>query len=183
MLEKLCKAGEKLKIVAVLYTQFEVHPEDTARFGPHLWKFWLEEAVGVNGDAHPDLNWTLLRLPEVMLIYAEASNEVSGPTQSAYDQVNLIRIRAELPLLSGLTKEEFREAIWRERYHELCYENKSYFDIQRTRKAYNLATGNFEDALSYQNESFTTFTEKYMLWAIPQTEIDANPNLTQNSGW
>lgn len=151
--------------------------------GYALYKFWLTEAAGPNGDGNSDENWTLLRLPEVMLIYAEASNEINGPTQSAYDEINLIRSRANLPSLSGLTKDEFREAIWRERYHELAFENKSFFDIQRTRKAYNLGTGHFEDALSYKNESGVTFNEQYLLWPIPQTEIDANPKLVQNVGW
>lgn len=151
--------------------------------GYALYKFWLVEAAGINGDRNSDENWTLLRLPEVMLVYAEASNEVNGPTQSAYDQVNLIRSRAELPPLSGLTKDEFREAIWKERYHELAYENKAYFDIQRTRKAYNLSTGHFEDVLTYKNESGVIFNEQYLLWPIPQTEIDANPKLQQNPGW
>lgn len=108
---------------------------------------------------------------------------MEGPTDYAYSQINKIRIRANLPSLSGLTKEEFREAIWRERYHELAYENKSYFDIQRTRKVYNLATGKFEDAPAYVNELGVTFTEQYMLWPIPQKELDANRNLEQNPGW
>ena len=154
------------------------------KFGEYaLYKFWLLEAAGPNGDRNSDENWTLLRLPQVMLVYAEASNEVNGPTQEAYDQVNLIRKRAELSPLSGLTKDEFREAIWRERYHELCYENKSYFDIQRTHKAFNTSTGHFEDALSFKNESGVIFNEQYLLWPVPQSEIDVNPNLKQNPGW
>ena len=159
------------------------NPGQTVQFLPHLWKFWLVEALGVDGDEKPDLNWTILRLPEVILIHAEASNEANGPSQYAYDKVNLIRTRAELPDLAGLSKEDFKKAIWRERYHELAYENKSYFDIQRTRKVYNLATGDFENAIGYKNESFTTFTEKYMSWPIPLMEISANPNLIQNTGW
>lgn len=160
-------------------------PTTNIEFGEFaLYKFWLVEAAGINGDAKSDINWTLLRLPEVILIYAEASNELNGPTQATYDQVNLIRDRAELAPLSGLSKSEFREAIWRERYHELCFENKAYFDIQRTHKVYNLAKGNFEDAFTYVNESGAKFNEQYMLWPIPQSEIDANPKLLpQNAGW
>ena len=67
-----------------------------------------------------------------MLIYAEATNEVSGPTPEAYAQVNAIRKRADLAPLAGLSKDAFRQAIWKERAHELCFENKAYFDIQRT---------------------------------------------------
>ena len=153
-------------------------------FGEYaLYKFWLVEAAGPNGDANSDENWTLLRLPEVMLIYAEASNEINGPTQKAYDQVNLIRTRAELPDLENLSKETFREAIWRERYHELAFENKAYFDIQRTHRAYNLQTGTFEDVFTFVNESGVKFTEQYLLWPIPQSEMDANSRLEQNTGW
>lgn len=95
-----------------------------------------------------------------------------------------IRRRAQISDLEGLTKNEFREAIWRERYHELCFENKVFFDIQRTRRAYNLTTGDFPDILTYQNESGITFTEKYLLWPIPTNQIDINPNLLpQNPGW
>ncbi len=151
--------------------------------GYALYKFWLVEAAGTNGDRNSDENWTLLRLPEVILVFAEASNEITGPTQLAYDQVDLIRKRAGLSTLAGLTQSEFREAIWKERYHELAYENKAYFDIQRTHKAYNLAADTFVDALSYRNESGVIFDEQYLLWPIPQSEIDANPKLTQNPGW
>lgn len=155
------------------------------QFGEYaLYKYWLVEAAGPGGDANEDQNWTILRLPEVMLTYAEASNEINGPTQTAYDQVNLIRKRANLPNLSALTKEQFREAIWKERYHELAFENKAYFDIRRTRKVYNLIANKFEDAFTYKNESGATFNEKYMLWPVPSSEIDANPKLNpQNPGW
>ena len=154
------------------------------KFAPALYKFWLEEAAGKNGDGNSDENWTLLRLPEVMLIYAEASNEVEGPSAFAYEQINLIRTRANLKPLADLSKDAFREAVWRERYHELAFENKAYFDIQRTHKAYNLKSGKFEDAFTYVNESGVTFNEQYMLWPIPQSEIDANAKLRpQNKGW
>lgn len=154
------------------------------KFGQYaLYKFYLTEAAGITGDMNSDENWTLLRLPEVMLIYAEASNELNGPTQKAFDQINLIRARASLPVLTGLSKDQFREAIWKERYHELAFENKAYFDIQRTQKVYNLKMNSFEDVLSFINESGTKFNQQYLLWPIPQSEIDANKKLTQNTGW
>ena len=156
-------------------------------FGQYaLYKFWLEEAAGPNGDVEGDENWTLLRMPEVMLIYAEASNEVNGPTQKAVDQLAAIRNRALLstPLAGEFTQESFRQAVWRERYHELSYENKAYFDIQRTRKAYDLASDSFVDVIGYTNVSGTAFTEKYLLWSIPQSELDTNPKLLPNNpGW
>lgn len=153
------------------------------KFGVHaLYKYFHKESA-LNRNVNTDENWTLLRLPEVMLIYAEASNEVSGPTQAAYDAINAIRARAKLKPLAGLSKEQFREAIWKERYHELAYENKAYFDTQRTRKAYDVINNKFVDAVGFKNESGATFTSKYLLWGIPQYEINNNKKLTQNEGW
>jgi len=157
----------------------------TITFPPALYKYWLEASSGVNGDLTPDINFTLIRMPEVYLIQAEAANEANGgPTAEAYASLNKVRQRAGLESLSGLSQEEFRQAVWRERYHELCYENKAYFDMLRTRKAYDLANDRFVDLIGYKNESGTTWTEKYLLLPIPQREIQANPNLAPNNpGW
>ena len=118
-----------------------------------------------------------------MLIYAEATNEVSGPTPEAYAQVNAIRKRADLAPLAGLSKDAFRQAIWKERAHELCFENKAYFDIQRTHMYYDVKTNKFVDVIGFKDEGGATWTEKYLLWGIPQSEIDNNKKLTQNPGW
>lgn len=157
-------------------------PSKTIVFGEHcLYKFFHVESA--NGNGICDENWTFLRLPEAMLIYAEASNEVNGPTADAYAQVNAIRARAHLAPLSGLSKDQFREAVWRERYHELAYENKAYFDIQRTHKIYNVNNNTFGDAFSTANEQGVTMKQQYLLWPIPQREINTNKKLTQNTGW
>lgn len=154
----------------------------TVVFGEHaLYKYFhLESALG-NGQS--DENWTFLRLPEAMLIYAEASNEVSGPIPAAYDEVNKIRARAQLAPLSGLTKDQFRQAIWKERYHELAYEDKAYFDIQRTHMIYDVINNKFGDAFTTPNEQGVTMKQQYLLWPIPQREISTNNKLTQNPGW
>jgi hypothetical protein len=156
------------------------------KFGQYaLYKYWMEEAAGPNGDANSDNNWTFLRMPEVMLIYAEASNEISGPSQKAVDQLKAIRTRAGLstPEVAAFIQDAFREAIWKERYHELCYEDKAYFDIQRTHKVYDLKNNRFVDAFSFTNESGAKFDEKYLLWPIPGNERDTNKKLTQNKDW
>jgi hypothetical protein len=167
---------------------FSSYPKDKdpgtiIQFGEHaLYKFFHVESALGNGSS--DENWTLLRLPEAMLIYAEASNEAEGsPNSTAYAQINAIRTRAKLAPLSGLSKDAFREAVWRERYHELAYEDKAYFDIQRTHKVYNVKNNTFGDATSTPNEQGVTMKQQYYLWAIPQREINTNTKLTQNPGW
>lgn len=123
-------------------------------------------------------------MPEVMLIYAEATNEVGAATAKAYAQVNAIRARAKLPALSsGLSQEQFRQAVWKERYHELAYENKACFDIQRTRKTYDMMNNTFVNVVGFKAEVGPAFQEKYLLWGLPSAEISNNNKLTQNPGW
>jgi hypothetical protein len=161
-------------------------PNTIINFGEHcLYKYFHVES-SVSGTANSgkcDENWTFLRLPEAMLTYAEASNEVNGPTADAYAVVNQIRTRANLQPLSGLTKDQFRIAIWKERYHELAFEDKSYFDIQRTHQIYDVKNNTFGPATSTANEQGVTMKEQYFLWPIPQREIATNNKLTQNTGW
>jgi len=158
------------------------NPSQTVNFGTQaLYKYFHVESALGNGVG--DENWTLLRMPEVMLIYAEAINEVSGPNTKAYTQINAIRSRAKLPALSGLSKDAFRTAVWKERYHELAYENKAYFDIQRTRQTYDVKNNQFVNVVGFKGEVGPAFQEKYLLWGIPSAEINNNKQLTQNPGW
>lgn len=153
----------------------------TVEFGSqYVFKFFDTEAATT---AQSDLNWTFMRYPDVLMIYAEASNEVSGPTQAAYDAVNLVRKRAQLPDLAGLAQDSFRTAIWKERYHELAYEDKAWFDMARTRKAYDPVTGNFDDFVGHKFSYGPQLTAKYLLFGIPSREINNNKKLTQNPGW
>lgn len=157
-------------------------PFDTVNFNAHaLYKYFHLESALATADC--DENWTLLRMPEVMLIYAEASNEAGTAPAKAYAQLNAIRSRAKLPALSGLSQDAFRTAVWKERYHELAYENKAYFDIQRTRKAYDVVNNRFVDAVGFKNEVGNAFQSKYLLWGIPTAEINTNNKLTQNPGY
>src|SRR5690606_2753456 len=105
------------------------NPADVVNFGgTYIFKHFDEEAA--MSTIQNDLNWTFLRFAEVLLIYAEAANEVSAsPGLEAYDAINQIRGRADLKALESLSKEQFREAVWKERYYELCFENKAWFDM------------------------------------------------------
>ena len=150
---------------------------------PALYKYYDIDGALVTGQC--DINFTLYRLPEVMFIYAESYTQANGaPDQLSYDLVNAIRSRANLAPISGLSKDDFLQAVWKERIHELCFENKDYFDIQRTHKAFNVKTNRYENYDGFANENGITFTEKYLLWPIPSTETDANPKLLPNNpGW
>ena len=130
-----------------------------------------------------DLNWPLMRYAEILMIYAEAVNEVSTPTPAAYEAVNKIRRRAQLSELSGLSKELFRTAIWKERWYELSYENKTWFDMTRLRKAFNVQTRAFDDFVGHKFSYGPTLQQRELLFPIPTAEIRNNKNLIQNSGY
>jgi starch-binding outer membrane protein, SusD/RagB family len=129
------------------------------------------------------LNWKIYRYAEVLLTYAEAANEAFGPTAEAYDAVNQIRRRANLPDLEGLTQDQLREAIWKERWVELCYENKTWYDMVRLRRAYNVLENRFEDYVGHQFSYGPTVTERELLFPIPTAEVRNNDKLTQNPGY
>ncbi len=139
--------------------------------------------VAQTSTADSDLNWPLIRYADVLLIYAEASNEMNGPSPAAYNAVNAVRSRAELPDLANLSKEEFRESVWKERWYELCFENKTWFDMVRLRKAFDVESKQFEDYVGHRFSYGPTLSERELLFPIPTSEILNNPNLVQNQGY
>jgi hypothetical protein len=141
------------------------------------------DVVAQTTTANSDLNWSLIRYADVLLIYAEASNEVNGPGAKAYDAVNQVRTRATLPNLTGLSKEQFREAIWRERWYELCFENVTWFDMARLRKAFNVETKGFDNYVGHKFSYGPVLTDRELLFPIPSRELRNNPNLIPTKGY
>lgn len=157
---------------------------------PYIYKFFNPIAYGTSGqpgNGVDNLNMHQIRYAEVLLIYAEAKNEVDGPGQEAYDAFKRIRNRAQLttPLLSAYTQQSFREAIWRERWYELCFEGITWFDMVRLRKVFNESTLQFDDFVGHINRSSNQpLQEKHLLLPLPTQEMFDNPNLTpQNLGY
>lgn len=166
------------------YTQYthESNRNQTVDLGGYfIWKHFDE--VAQTTTANSDLNWPVIRYANVLLTYAEAANEVGGPTANVYAAVNAIRARAELDDLSGLTQQTLREAIWKERWYELCFENKTWFDMVRLRKAYDVETKQFEDYVGHRFTYGPVVTERELLFPIPTSEVRNNTNLSQNDGY
>ncbi|WP_242627127.1 RagB/SusD family nutrient uptake outer membrane protein [Olivibacter jilunii] len=142
-------------------------------------------------------NWPLIRLADVYLMYAEASNEVSGPQNDAIELVNRVRHRGNLPPLAPDkvgTKADFFAAIEQERIVELFGEGQRAFDLRRWRKledVFGQAYGEgkwFMDTYGnnwerfFYNEPELTYQRCY-IYQIPETERTRNPNLSQNIPW
>jgi starch-binding outer membrane protein, SusD/RagB family len=142
-------------------------------------------APGTPGSGNSGLNYPLMRYAEVLLIYAEAVNEASGPTAEAHAALKAIRDRAGLatPDIASFTQATFREAVWRERWHELSFEGITWFDMIRLRKVYNAATNTFID-FDGATLNGTTLQSKHLLLPLPAADFRNNPNLAPNNpGW
>jgi len=120
-----------------------------------------------------DLNY--LRLAEVYLIYAEAQARADGsPNSLAYQCVNDIRNRAGLEdLESGLSEDDFCDAVLDEKGWELCGEYSRWFDLVRTEKVAEMNA--LKDATD--NQPVNSITEDCYFAPIPNSEVLLNPLL------
>ena len=144
-----------------------------------------------------DYGWPLMRLADVFLMYAEATNEAYGPLPDAIALVNRIRHRGNLPPLASSktdTKEHFFDAIEQERIIELYSEGHRSFDLRRWRALERVwgppnsprvtlySTWGEEKYNWFNNLSELAYQRRY-IFMIPQRERERNPNLTQNTPW
>jgi len=132
-----------------------------------------------------DTNFTLLRLAEVYLIYAESVNELGAPDAIAYNLINNLRRRAfgkpmdtvsSNDLVENMGQNDFRDAVRLERRRELAMENKRWFDLCR----YGF---DYANKVLKINQKRNKFNVEKMLFPIPRKELIANPLLTQNPGY
>jgi hypothetical protein len=157
---------------------------------PYIFKHFNVKAnggLGVPATRRDNLNVPMIRFAEVLLIYAEAQNEAEGaPNLQAYDSYKRIRDRAQLttPLIGTFDQTTFREAVWRERWYELCFEGITWFDMVRLQKVFNHSTKGFDEFVGHQNAANATLQAKHLLFPIPRQELVSNPNLKpQNDGY
>jgi hypothetical protein len=145
-----------------------------------------------------DYSWPVMRLADVFLMYAEASNEVNGPQAEAIDLVNKVRFRGNLPPLAGdktADADAFFKAIEQERIVELVGEGQRPFDLRRWRAIQRVwdptgtnigtqtkDTRNVNREVYYRNAVELNYQQAY-IFRIPPGERDQNPNLTQNTPW
>ena len=117
-----------------------------------------------------DADVVILRYAEVLMMIAEAENEVNGPTQKVYNAVNRIRVRSGQPELpTGLTKEQMRERIRNEWRVEFVFEGHRYFQLKRWKLMEKLVNGAVDPALPTY---IKVFKPAFYYFPLPQTEID-----------
>lgn len=147
-------------------------------------------------------NWIFFRLAEMYLNYAEAMNEVDGPTAQVRDAINTVRARSGVIAIPGdLTgdKKSMRTRIQRERAIELSFEEQRWWDARRwsTGEGGELATkwfgGPFNRMVITKSGSTVTYKEEVYftriyqpynnLYQIPLGEMYKNPLFVQNPGY
>ena len=133
--------------------------------------------------ANSDAFYPLMRYAEVLLMHAEAENEISatGPTTAAYNSLGLVRSRANASAaVSGMTQEQFRSFVLAERAREFNLEGIRRFDLQRwgiyLQVMNKISTG--------QNNISKVRSLKNLLLPLPLNELNANTAIkTNNPGW
>lgn len=147
------------------------------------------------------INFPILRYADVLLMYAEAENELNGPA-NAYWAINQVRARAYGKLmpgatdptaadLSGLDQTSFRQAIQDERARELTSEAIRRHDLIRwgiyVSAVKEVGTDIMNTApanLKYGAASANNTSQRNVLFPIPAVEISLNTaGMVQNPGW
>jgi hypothetical protein len=129
-------------------------------------------------ESESEVNYTVIRYADILLIAAEALNETDESNNDKYTWVNKVRERArngvatDLPDLSGLSQDQFRTAVLEERRFELAFEGQRAWDLKRR--------GQFLTTMRAQGKTVEDFM---LMFPIPDAQIKLNPNLEQNTDW
>ena len=142
--------------------------------------FRRENALTPGAWAGAHNNWKIFRFADLLLMYAEAENEVNGGSQAALDALNEVRARVNMPAAAGLGQADLRQAIRDERVKELAIEGNRFFDLLR----WGISADRFEQNPEFRSNSQGVFIRgRHEYLPIPAQDVQANPNLVQNPGY
>ena len=161
----------------------------------YCWRKFCNEGNETTIRRHSGIDIPVIRWADVLLLYAEAVNESSGPSTEVFDALDKVRSRAKMPKVNrNGDQASVRQLIRNERLYELAGEGHLYPDWQRWyahndigfdyEKMTNQTISGFDGvALALTQVSTRNFTKRNWRYAIPQSEIDVNPALVQSEGW
>jgi hypothetical protein len=143
-----------------------------------------EKPVAAPTSGTSELNLIVIRYADVLLMYAEAKNEDTGPDQTIFNALNQIRARAKMPNINpALNATELRAEIRHERRIELAGEGLYYYDVRRWKTAELVLNGDITNAAGARIDSRLFNASKDYLWPIPSIAILNNPALIQNPNY
>ncbi|HWZ05241.1 MAG TPA: RagB/SusD family nutrient uptake outer membrane protein [Mucilaginibacter sp.] len=184
--------------------------------GPHdlntlnITGYWPKKlanylSVYDNGFAPIDFHLPLMRLAGLYLLYAEALNEVNGPTPEAIGYIDQVRARAGLGgVVSSWatysinptkpsTKDGLRAIIHQERRIELCFEAQSGWDLRRWKEmqgvlslpqqGWNIYQADPGNYYTRQTVILPVFGLQNYLWPIQDNDLLIDNKLVQNPYW
>ena len=164
------------------------------------------QSFGESSASYRDYAWPELRLADLYLMYAEALNEVQGPTSEVFEYLDRVRDRAGLDGVQESwtnfssnpnkpnSKEGLRAIIHQERNIEMAFEGSRFWDIRRWKEAsreFNEPIRGWnvfgEDEASYYQVR-TVFQQRFVsprdyFWPLAENTLLQNSNLVQNLGW
>ena len=133
-------------------------------------------------------DWPVIRVADIALLYAEISNEISGPTPQALTYLNMICDRAGVPgyeMADVANRYDFRQAIHNERRLELAFENQRWFDLLRWGEAATTVNNFFKTETFYAGYSYTVnpIADWQTILPVPISVLNINPDVAQNPGY
>lgn len=152
------------------------------------------EVVGPKNKNYTPINFPILRYSDILLMIAEADNELTAvPSDLAYECLDAVRTRAAITPWagSGLTKDQFRNVLKKERAMEFCFEALRRWDLIRWGDFYQNMVG----MQSYVNQDawgagfkyaadYYKVSEAYNYFPIPESELSVNKLIIANNpGW
>lgn len=163
-----------------------------------LAKYVKEQLKDAN---YSNVNWYLLRYSDVLLLYAEALNEWhKAPSTDAYAAINIVRRRgyglptgtasATADLATGLSYEQFQQAVRDERAHELAFEGHRRQDLVRWGIYYETIRATAAKCSEWHEQMPSlyiiadyTVKGRHEVLPIPQRDLDMMKQCAQNAGW
>jgi hypothetical protein len=159
-----------------------------------------------DGGSFERYAWPQMRLADLYLLYAEALNEVEGPSAEVYEYIDRIRDRAGLDGVveswaahsvnpnKPTTQDGLRSIIQQERMIELAFEGQRYWDLLRWKRAVEEFNDDVQgwnvfgesEAAYYQVRTIhlqSFVSPRDYFWPLSETSLIRNTNLVQNPGW
>jgi hypothetical protein len=198
------KSGHKLKPVDTYLgaPQDGILPmsSGSASHTGYYWRKMMDELIPYSGGGNTNRCLPVLRYAEILLNLAEAANETNN-TELAVDQLIAIRQRAGIEpgddnrygIPANVDQAQLRKLIQNERFVELAFEGKRFFDLRRS-KLFPEIDGTYSHGMQITKagNKFTyekielqklNFKDNLYLFPLPQGEVGLNPEMLQNPGW
>lgn len=170
---------------STFFTATQIYNRNAAK-----WRRIYEKVLPRDKNSTP-INFPLLRYADVLLMLAEAENEINGPTAIAKAAVKEVRDRANASdkTTAISSPEIFRDLVKEERFRELAFEGLRRHDLIRWGE-FVTVMDDVGDKLASEGAPFTygslagkNVTEKHKLLPIPISELSLNRAMVQNPGW